>query len=275
MPADITWLARGVDTRRWNMQAASQHTSDVGTRQAQVVIPGMHGVIVDPLQEYEAFTVTLEFFLKGAMVSLVAAEHELKRALYAPGLVLSLDAGGLITSAPAKCLGLSQGEFVAEAVAKFTAQIMVPGAFLRGPSTDIGPTVVTSGASVDLPALAAGSGPVADAVLRVRGPFSVVAVADDASGTGSSWSGTALLSTDYLFVDLATMTARRSTSSSAWTTGGTDVSGGLSRQALGSLQLQPTPSVGDVAVPECSVTVTGTGFGATTALTVRAQPAYL
>lgn len=275
MSADIAWTVRGVDTRRWNVQAGSQHTSDVGTRQAQVTIPGRHGVIVEPLQEYEAFTVTLEFFLKGAMVSLVAAEHELKRALNAPGLILGLSAGGLSTSAPAKSLGLSQGEFVADAVAKFTAQIQVPGAFLRGASVDIGPTIVTTGLSVDLPALAAGSGPVADAVLRVRGPFSVVAVVDDASGTGISWSGTALVSTDYLFVDLATLTARKSTSSSAWTTGGSDVSGGLSRQALGSLQLQPTPSIADPAIPECSVTVTGTGFAGTTALTVRAQPAYL
>lgn len=275
MSADIAWTVRGVDTRRWNVQAGSQHTSDVGTRQAQVEIPGRHGVIVEPLQEYEAFTVTLEFFLKGAMASLVAAEHELKRALTAPGLILGLSAGGLNTSAPAKFLGLSQGEFVADVGAKFTAQIQVPGAFLRGASVDIGPTIVTTGLSVDLPALAVGSGPVADAVLRVRGPFSVVVVVDDASATGNSWSGTALVSTDYLFIDLATLTARRSTSATDWVTGGTDVSGGLSRQALGSLQLQPTPSIADPAIPECSVTVTGTGFAGTTALTVRAQPAYL
>lgn len=275
MSADITWHVRGIDTRRWDVQAGSNHTSDVGTRQAQVEIPQRHGVIVEPLQVFEAFTVTLEFLTKGDMVALRTAEHELKRVLYAPGLVLGLTAGGLTTSAPAKCLGLSQGEFFPDRSAKFTAQVQVPGAFLRGVSVDIGPTVVTTGATVNLPALAAGSGPVADAVLRFRGPLSVVAVVDDASATGNSWSGTALVSTDYLFIDLATLTAWRSTVATAWTPGGTDVSGGLSRQALGSLQLQPTPSIADPAVAECSVTVTGTGFGATTALTVRAQPAYL
>lgn len=273
--ADISWLVRGVDTRRWHVQAGSNHTSDVGVRIAQVDIPNRHGVVVDELDTFEPVTLQLEFLLKGVMTSLKAAEVELKRALHAPGLVVALDAGGLAVSAPAKCLGLSQGEFVPDASARFTAQVLVPGGMLRGAQTDYDAGVVTSGLEVAVPAAAAGSAPVADAVVRVRGALSAVSLVDIVSGTGMSWSGTALTGADYLYLDAARATARVSTSSTAWASGGTDVSGGISFPALGLLQLWPGPSAADVAVGECSVTVTGTGFDGTTGLVFRVSPAYL
>lgn len=274
MPADITWSLSGVDTVRWNVQAGSLWRPPVTVRRSVLTVPGRHGSLPTARPPvFEEPTVTLELLCLGAMASLEAAVNEAQALLSAPGLVLGRSSGGVVTSAPAALVSISPGDFFADRAARVTAMLAVPGVFLRGASADSASAVVP--ATVALPALAAGTAPVGDAVLRVKGPFSALDATDPVSGTGISWSGAALNATTYLYIDLATLTARTSTSSAAWETGGADVSGGLSYPAAGPLQIWPRMAAADPAVRSASLVVTATGADATTALVVRAAPAYL
>lgn len=275
MSADITWSLSGVDTRRWNIRTGSLWRPPVAARRSVLTIPGRHGVVRTARPPvFDEPVVSLTLRCKGAMASLEAVYNEAQALLTAPGLILGRTSGGVVTSAPADFVSASPGEFFADVLADFSVQLALPGVFLRGASVDSPAQLVTTGDVVSLPGLAPGTGPVADAVLRVRGAGTSVSAVDNVSGTGISWTG-ALLGTEYLFIDMATLTARRSTSATAWTTGGDDVSGGLSYPAPGPLQIWPRMALADPAVRSASVTVTGAGFNATTALTVRAEPAYL
>lgn len=275
MSADITWLLAGVDTRRWNVQAGSLWRPPVAVRRSVLTVPGRHGTVrTGRPPVFEEPVVSLELRCKGAMSSLEAAANELTSLLTAPGLVLGRSSGGLTTSAPVDFVTASPGQFVADVVADFSVQLAVPGVFFRTASVDSTPEVITSPEVVSLPGLAVGTAPVGDAVLRLRGGGTSVSIVDGVSSTGVSWSGTAL-GTDYLFIDVATLTAWRSASATAWTPGGTDVSGGLSYPAMGPLQIWPRMAAADPAVRSASVTVSGAGFNGTTALTVRATPAFL
>jgi len=274
--ADITWLLSGVDTRRWRVQAGSMWRPPVGVRLAQIDIPGRHGTVATGLPVFDTPTVNLELLCKATtQAALESASLELIGLLAAPGLLLGRSSGGIVTDAPARFVSMSPGEFLGDTYARFSVILDVPTVFFRSASVDSTPEVVTSGEVVSLAGLAVGNAPVGDAVLRVRGAGTAVTVIDVVSGTGISWSGTALAGTDYLFLHTSTLTARRSTSSSAWASGGTDVSGGVSYPAAGPLQLWPRMTALDPAARTCSVTVTGSAFDATTALTVRARPAYL
>ena len=275
MSADITWTLAGIDTRRWNVQAGSLWRPPVAVRRSVLTVPGRHGVVRTPRPPvFEEPIVSLEMRCKGAMSSLEAVYNELQSLLTAPGLVLGRSSGGVTTSAPVEFVTASPGQFLADVLADMSVQLAVPGVFFRAASVDSTAEIVTTGEAVSLPGLAVGTGPVGDAALRIRGAATSVSVVDVVSATGISWTG-ALLGTEYLYLHPASATARRSTSATAWTTGGDDVSGGLSYPAPGLLQIWPRMAAADPAVRSARVTVTGAGFDATTALTVRAQPAYL
>lgn len=275
MPADITWTLAGIDTRRWNVQAGSLWRPPVAVRRSVLSIPGRHGSVPTPRPPvFEEPVVSLEMRCKGVMSSLEAAYNELQALLTSPGLVLGRASGGITTSAPVALVSISPGQFIADVLADMSVQLAVPGVFLRAASVDSTPEIVTTGEVVTLAALGAGTAPVGDAVLRVRGAATSVSIVDAVSGTGISWTGTLPIN-EYLFLHPATATARRTAVSSAWTEGGTDMSGGLSFPAPGLLQIWPRMAAADPAARAARVTVTGTGFDATTTLTVRAQPAYL
>jgi hypothetical protein len=274
--ADITWSLSGVDTRRWNVQAGSLWRPPVGVRLTQIDIPGRHGTVATGLPVFDAPQINLELLCKAAtQAALEAASVELVGLLAAPGLLLGRSSGGTVTDASARFMSMSPGQFFPDASARFSVILDAPGVFFRSTSVDSTPEIVVSPEVVSLPGLAVGNAPVSDAVLRIRGAGTSVSVVDGVSGTGISWSGTALTGSDYLYLHADTLTARRSTSSMDWASGGTDVSGGVSYPAAGPLQLWPRMAALDPAARAVTVTVTGSGFDATTALTVRARPAYL
>lgn len=275
MAADFTWTLSGVDTRRWHIKGDSAWTPGVGAELPQVQIPGRHGVVPIGLPVYTAPQLPMELICKATgQADLEARKVELLGLLAAPGLVVGRSSGGLVTSAPARFVSMSPGQFIAATWAQFSLVLDIPGVFLRGPSATVGPVAVTSGDTVALPALAAGNAPVPDGVLRVTGPATSVSAIDPVSGTGISWTG-ALAAGSYLFLDAAALTARRSTVATDWTAGGTDVSGAVSYPGAGPLQIWPRMAAADPNVRSASLMVTGAGFTAATAVTVRAQPAYL
>lgn len=274
--ADVGWSLSGIDTERWRVQAGSLWRPPVTVRRDVLTIPSRHGVVVTGKPPvFEEPTVTLELLCEGVQADLEALANELTGILAMPGLTLGRYSGGLVTSAAAQLVSISPGEFVPDIGAFFTASLAVPGVFLRGPSADSAPVVVTSGAVVTVATLAGSTAPIADTILRVRGSATSVQIVDPVTLTGLSWAGTALAPTEYLFLDAATLTARRSASATDWTTGGTVVTGQISYPGVGPLQAWPRMEGADPSDRRVKLTVTGTGFDATTALAVRARPAYL
>nr|BFF17140.1 hypothetical protein GCM10025730_06610 [Promicromonospora thailandica] len=215
--ADIGWSLSGIDTVRWRIQGGSLWRPPVTVRRDVLTLPGRHGVTVTGRPPvFDEPTVTLELLCEGNQADLEALANELLGILAHPALTLGRYSGGLVTSAPAQFVSLSPGEFVPDVGAFFTVSLAVPGVFMRGASADSAPVVVTDGATVTVATLAGSTGPVPDAVLRIRGAATSVHVVDVVTGTGLSWAGPALAATDYLFLHAATLTARRSTSATAW-----------------------------------------------------------
>jgi len=273
---DIGWSLSGIDAVRWRVQGGSLWRPPVTVRRDTLTIPGRHGVVVTGRPPvFEEPTVTLELLCEGAQDDLEALANELVGILAMPGLTLGRYSGGLVTSAAAQLVSINPGEFVPDVGAFFTVALAIPGVFLRAASADSAPVVVTTGTTVTLTTLAGSTAPIADAILRLRGPATAVQVVDVVTGTGLSWAGSALASGDYLFLNAATLTARRSTDANAWTAGGSDVTGELDYPGPDPLQAWPRMEGANPADRRVKLTVTGTGFAGTTALAVRAQPAYL
>lgn len=126
--------------------------------------------------------------------------------------------------------------------------VKIPAVFWSDPA---GPVVAQGPASpavgvLPLPALAGGSAPITDAIIRFKGPFNgVVAASDPASGAGLSWSGT-LTATQYVFLNADTLKAHISTSATSWNTG-TDATSGLDYPPPGPLVLTPSALAGGVS----------------------------
>lgn len=269
------WSLSGVDTARWNIRKGSSWRAPVQMRNQSLEIPGVHGVVPVGLPVFEVPQVSLRLKCgTGSQDTVESVTNELMSLLTSPGLTLGRDSGGIVTSAVPRVLSIRDEEFIWNHSARFVALLDIPGVFFRAASIDVGPTVVASGNTYTLAGLGVGTAPITDSVLRFLGPLTSVTVIDPVSGTGLTWTGT-VAAANYLYLHPSTMKARTSASSSAWASGGTDVSGTLSRPGTGSLQIWPRMAASDPAVRQARLTVTGTGFTGATALTVRAQPAYL
>lgn len=269
------WSLSGVDTARWNLRKGSTWRAPIQVRTKSLDIPEEHGVVPVGLPVYEAPQVSLDLKCgTGSQDTVESVSNELIGLLTAPGLVLGRESGGIVTSAVPRLVGISLGEFIWNHSARFTALLEIPGVFFRATSIDVGPTVVATGNTYTLAGLGVGTAPITDALLRFTGPLTAVTVTDPVSGTTVSWTGS-LTAGNYLFLNPSTMKARISNSSTAWTSGGSDVSGTMSRGPAGRLQIWPRMAASDPSVRQARLTVTGTGFTGATALTVRAQPAYL
>ncbi|MDF2805469.1 MAG: hypothetical protein K0S43_415 [Cellulosimicrobium sp.] len=277
MVDEITWSLSGVDTIRWGLQSVSMWRPPVGVRRRSFEVPGRHGVIPVGLPVFDEPTVSLTMWCHATTQdALEVATMELVALLTAPGLTLGRTSGDVVASAPAQLVSVTPDEFTTGAEATFEVVLAVPGVFLRAEAVT-GPDVALAtpgGQDVPVAALAAATGPTTDAVLRVTGPATSVAFVDVVSGTGLSWAG-ALTAGQYLFLDAGALTARRSSSDADWASGGTAVSGALDTPAAGALQLWPRMAAADPAVRAVTVRASGTGWGAGTALAVRAAPAYL
>lgn len=269
------WSLSGVDTARWSIRKGSTWRPPVQVRTQSLDIPGQHGTIPIGLPVFEVPQVSLDLKCGlGTQATVESISNELLGLLAAPGLTLGRESGGIVTSAVPRLLGISLGEFIWNDSARFTALLDIPGVFFKAASLDVASQVIVSGNTYTLAGLNVGTAPITDSILRFRGPLTSVQVIDPVSGTGVSWTGSLAVST-FLFINTANLTARTSVTSTDWTSGGTDVSGGVSRPPTGSLQIWPRMTASDPSVRQARLTVTGAGFTGVTTITVRAQPAYL
>lgn len=272
----IGWQLSGIDARRWRIRRASLWRPPVTVRRSTVVIPGQHGVTGAGLPVFDEPTVSLTLMPTAVMDQdeLEGAANELTAILSAPDLTLTRTSGDLVTTARAALVSINPGRFLAAQHARFTVALAIPGVFLHGPTTTTDLGTVSHSDMVEVPGLGVGTAPVTDATLRVRGPATMVRVYDEATGTGIEWSGS-LSSSQYLYLHPDTLTARRSTSTSAWTSGGTNVTSGVDYPPAGVLQAWPVMAEADPADRHVRLRVEGSGFGSSTSLAVRAAPAYL
>lgn len=244
------------------------HRPAVSVRRSVVQRPGLHGVVPAGGVVFDEPTVRLRVFVESpTAAAFEVAVAALMARLARPGdITLTRIAGGVETAAIARLVGVSEPVYYPDRAADHTITLAIPGVFFRDPAP-ISTAALAAQANVvaaPLTALAGGSGPISDAVVRVAGPCTQVSVSDPASGTGLSWSG-ALAAGSYLYLDAASLSARISTSASAWDSGGTVVTGGLDYPGAGPLQLWPQPAI----------SVTGVGRASTTTVMVRARRAFL
>lgn len=215
---DVTWSLSGVDSIRWGLQSVSMWRPPVTVRRTSLAVPGRHGAISAGLPVFEEPTVSLTMWLHGSTQDDIEdAALELVGLLTAPGLTLSRTSGNLVTSAPASLVSVTPDEFTTAAEATFEVVLAIPSALLRADVVDS--TLTAPGA---VPGLTGSTGPVGDAVLRVKDPDDFE-LTDVVSGTGISWSGT--LPGWLLFIDTATLRAWLSQDPNAWAGGasGTEV----------------------------------------------------
>lgn len=238
----ITKRLNGIDldqpARGWALLSDTSLRIQRATRRSPLVVARRHGSVPrGELPVYEEATAHLAWELSGtSQVGLEAAYDELMGVLTLPGLVYEHVVDGRVLSAPAAGVSISEPtSFVPGASMDVSAAVALTDPFLRDATPSIFGPVPVGGHVVEG---LAGTAPIADAVVRFTGPFAQVSIVDQATGSGLTWTGTAS-SGQYLYLDAATLVARRSTSASAWESGGTDVSGGLDYPAPGPLQLWP------------------------------------
>jgi len=270
-----SWSLSGVDADRWFVDSASNWRVKVSRRGQRLQIPGRHGYIPVGLPVFEAPPLTLVLEpLHPALADLDDAADELESLLAAGELTVTRTGGnGVVATQAADLEDIDWSDFT-DISAKATARVILalPGVFFRGPEVTTAATDIVSGVPIELAELAGSTAPITDAVLRVRGPAGSIDVVNPATGTGLSWAGTAMTDTDYRYLDAASLRTWSSTSATDWTPPGSTTP--LDYPGPGPLQLRPKMTGADPSARPVNITVSGSAFGATTALAVRARPAY-
>lgn len=262
----IAWTLNGVDLDTLaEVQSATLWRPPMETRRSPLAIPGIHGELSPGLPVFKAPTMSIvvDHVATTTVPALGAASDALQSLLAAPRLTLGRRIGGLTVTARAELASAAYTSPWGGTHASNTIVLAIPGVWFSDvaqTSPDVGPGAVA------IAHLAGASAPQPSAVLRITGPVSNPAVVDVSSGTSVTWSGT-VPAGQFLFIDLASLTARLGTSSSAWDSGGSVVTSLLGFGAGGRLQLWPAFGSSGTTT---SVSFSGSGTSSATKLAVRA-----
>lgn len=248
---------------------------NVTARQSPIEIPGEHGSVQVGLPTYESGTVTMSAIAVASSEAAVeAAIAQFKALCGSPSLVLTRTSGGVTATAAARLVSVAPADWAPGAWSvRIVAIFAIPGVFLRGPvwtSSDIAAMWDLSAA--ELTGLSTSTAPIGDAIMRITGPCTNPYVSDPSTGTGLSCIGT-VVAGQYLFMSARPLSARLSSSSADWLSGGTDVSAALTYPGAGRLQLWPV--VQTATTRKVQISMTGSGRTSATKLAVRGQAAYL
>lgn len=219
--AQITKRLNGIDLhardRGWSLQNESSVQVARSTRRAPVRRRGSHGTMRRQwaLPVYDEATARLTWTLTPRpgqpAEDLYAVHDQLVSLLAHPALTYEHVVDGVVRSAGAELETVSEpADHVAGRSMRVSATLALADPFLRGQDADW-----TLAAGQNTSTLLAGTGPVADALVRF-GPGTVdPSVVDAISGTGVSWAGT-VPSGQYLYLDPAGWRAWTSSSTTAW-----------------------------------------------------------
>ncbi|GAA4176600.1 hypothetical protein [Gryllotalpicola koreensis] len=247
----------------WALLAPTKPIAELSRSLVTIATAGMDGVLPDIPASVDAPVLSL----------VVRTPHDQLAALLAllirPGSTLAQ------TSDPSRQLAFEFASYSfdgygdADELIDVTAQVRVPGVYLRDTvDTATAPVSLTSGSGVLTP-WSGLSAPVFDGTLTFVGPLTSVRVTDGTTRTGFTWAG-ALDSAHQLVYDMKTMSA--TTAPVANPTSTTDVSGGL--DFFGD-QFCITPYFTDPTARAGRVEVTAAGAGATTTAKATGKGAYV
>lgn len=237
---------------------------------------GEHGSTQTGLPTYESSTVTMSALAVASSEAAVeAAIAQFKALCGSPTLVLTrTGADGVAAGGVARLVSVTPADWQPGAWSvRIVALFTITGVFLRGPSwTSYDLAAQSDITAVELTGLSTSTAPIGDVTMRITGPCTNPYVSDPSTGTGLSYIGT-VAAGQYLFMSARPLSARLSSSSADWLSGGSDVSAALTYPAAGRLQLWP--AVQTATTRKVLISMTGSGRTSATKLTVRGQGAYL
>lgn len=253
----------------------TEYAPALAPRRAVLEVPGTHFSIPqwnDPLSE---ITVSLRIRVAGADPEDLAARWNTLMGLLGMGtnqpITLTRLRGTLRETAAAQLASMATPDFSCPSRRADTTLVFnVPGGAWRGAQTD---ETFFNGTRT-LPNALLSTVPIADALLRLRGPATSLLVQDDTSQTAVFWGdGSGTVGADqWLVIDPRYMRARLHSSESWSVTSGTNVTGALEFRGNGPLTFT---SRGSGAFGNRSGTFTVATAGGNGGLTVRSRYAVV
>lgn len=256
----------------------SSYASEIAPRRVNLQVPGVHGEIPQWNDPLSSTTVVFNVRVRDGEPEQLRQKWQYLRSLMRTGsnnpvVVRRLEADQTL-SAQMQLLSMSEPDFYC-AAGMVTTTIM-----LHNPSgmwqsiTTTEQQLATPGTDQFLSVAAASSGPITNALFRVRGPISNITVRDNTNDTGFQWQLSPVISaSQYLLVDCGSYTAWRNTTDS-WEERSADVSSGLRTTGNGMLNLVSMPSF-VIGNNSSSVTVTTAGTSGNTQLHVLARQTHI
>lgn len=247
----------------WTLLAPTKPIGELSRSLVSLATAGMDGVLPDIPAGVDAPTLSLVVRTPRTQLQSLLA------LLMRPGSTLAE------TDDPSRELGFEFASYSydgygnADELIDVTAQVRVPGVYLRDADTSGPADVPLSSGSATVYPWTGLSAPVFDGQIIIKGPATSVQAVDGTTRTGFVWTGS-LDASHQLVYDMATMSATTAAESAPGTT--TDVSGDL--DFIGD-RFRISPYFTDPSDRAGCVEITVQGAGATTTGTVTGKGAYV
>lgn len=243
---------------RWRLDAETTRRALPAVRSTAIASPHRHGETTPTGDPYDPTNVGLSLHVTdrnplGVPSGPAQTERNLELItglLYSrPLLELTHQIGDQTRIAPARITSSSQPEARNNTLTHYQLHyvLTIPGVFWTdpdGPQTTQGPTDPREG-TLNLPALAGGTAPITDAIIRIRrGIAGRYEVTDPTTGTGLILNATG--PGGYVYIDADTLTAWQSGTTAQWErpTEPTDLTELVDYPPAGPLQITPTATAG-------------------------------
>jgi hypothetical protein len=275
----ITYSIAGVPlddpAGRWKLLSDTLVGSGLSVRAVDQQIPGVDGVVPPVQEQMDAPSLVLQVRIYGSSYAELLANYGALLAVLAPtaDVTVTRTVDGVSRTAVGRGKSVTDPDFVpGSRMVTVTATLRLPGVYWRADALLWSKSAPASGTAYEVTTLANGSAPVDDALILIVGPASSPKVS-----CGASWAmlNLTLADGEKALIDCRAWTVRRGTGVTL-DGGGTLTSGSLITSGSPYLlRLAPAMVGVDPAVTATKVTLTATGMTSSSAIAVRAQPAFL
>lgn len=282
---------------RWFIERTVKRRGVPARRARRITIPGQNGEYWIPGDDYEAGTIAISLIVQeydetGAAGGAAQAAINLETILEVVGQNQKLvsvveNLGTYSRKTMAEVSTSIDGNHIGSGLKAYRVPIImsVPGSFWKdGAATPNFVAPVVNGTNdITVDTLAGSTATIREGVIRLTGPIdsevAIRALTRDSNlsvvTAADAVFNSPLTAGQYLYIDLKTFTARRSSSSTAWSTGGTDVTEFLDYDTRGPLRLIPTRFNTGSTNREVRIRVVAAGTSAASEIEVRAERTYL